>query len=70
MCIRDRVWTLAAWCETRADFRSFRLDRIERLELAQEASGRFTQERGKTLADYLRAAAPPDAIGRLQEAGV
>ena len=65
-----KVWTLAAWCETRADFRSFRLDRIERLELAQEASGRFTQERGKTLADYLRAAAPPDAIGRLQEAGV
>ena len=23
-----RVWTLAAWCEARADFRAFRLDRV------------------------------------------
>lgn len=65
-----KVWTLAAWCETRADFRSFRLDRIERLHLLQEAGDHFAQERGKTLADYLRAAAPPDALARLQEAGV
>lgn len=26
-----RVWTLAAWCETRGDFRSFRVDRISGL---------------------------------------
>jgi predicted DNA-binding transcriptional regulator YafY len=26
------VWTLAAWCELRADYRSFRLDRFHRLE--------------------------------------
>ncbi|NGQ92588.1 YafY family transcriptional regulator [Rhodobacter sp. HX-7-19] len=26
-----RVWTLAAWCETRGDFRSFRVDRIASL---------------------------------------
>ncbi len=25
------VWTLAAWCELRADYRSFRLDRFESL---------------------------------------
>jgi predicted DNA-binding transcriptional regulator YafY len=24
-----RVWTLAAWCEVREDFRSFRVDRID-----------------------------------------
>jgi predicted DNA-binding transcriptional regulator YafY len=29
-----RVWTLAAWCELRTDFRSFRLDRIEESTLA------------------------------------
>ncbi len=27
-----RAWTLAAWCELRADFRVFRLDRIARFE--------------------------------------
>jgi predicted DNA-binding transcriptional regulator YafY len=26
-----RVWTLAAWCEVREDFRSFRVDRIDSL---------------------------------------
>jgi predicted DNA-binding transcriptional regulator YafY len=26
-----RVWTLAAWCEVRGDFRSFRVDRIDTL---------------------------------------
>jgi predicted DNA-binding transcriptional regulator YafY len=45
------VWTLAAWCETREDFRSFRVDRIERLEPLDE---RFRDEAGKTLADLLR----------------
>jgi predicted DNA-binding transcriptional regulator YafY len=64
-----RVWTLAAWCETRQAFRSFRLDRMERLELLQSAAGRFTDEPGKSLADYLRNAAPPEAIARLQDGG-
>lgn len=45
------VWTLAAWCETREDFRSFRVDRIEQLESLDE---RFRDEAGKTLADLLR----------------
>jgi predicted DNA-binding transcriptional regulator YafY len=45
------VWTLAAWCETREDFRSFRVDRIERLEPLDD---RFRDEAGKTLADLLR----------------
>lgn len=46
------VWTLAAWCELRQDFRSFRIDRIEQLDVLDE---RFRDEAGKTLADLLRA---------------
>ena len=44
-----RVWTLAAWCEARSDFRSFRLDRILMLTETHEA---FPQTPGTTLADY------------------
>ncbi len=46
-----KVWTLAAWCETRRDFRSFRIDRIEELKLTDQ---QFRDEVGKTLADLLR----------------
>jgi predicted DNA-binding transcriptional regulator YafY len=59
------VWTLAAWCEERADFRSFRLDRIEQLQLLDGAAGVFRDEAGKTLADYLRLAAPANMQERL-----
>ena len=45
------VWTLAAWCETREGFRSFRVDRITALEVLPE---RFRDEPGKTVADLLR----------------
>ncbi|MFS9599292.1 helix-turn-helix transcriptional regulator, partial [Klebsiella variicola] len=45
------VWTLAAWCELREDFRSFRVDRIETLELLE---AKFRDEPGKTLADMNR----------------
>jgi len=45
-----RVWTLAAWCETRSDFRSFRLDRIEQLTLT---AATFPTEAGRELADYM-----------------
>jgi predicted DNA-binding transcriptional regulator YafY len=53
-----KVWTLAAWCETRGDFRSFRLDRIVQIQGLAERAGAFRDEAGKTLADYLRACAP------------
>lgn len=46
-----KVWTLAAWCERRQDFRSFRVDRIEALKALDL---RFADEPGKTLADLLR----------------
>ena len=45
------TWTLAAWCELRGDFRSFRVDRIEKLDVQGE---RFRDEPGKTLADLFR----------------
>ena len=45
------VWTLAAWCEARGGFRSFRVDRITALEVLE---ARFRDEPGKTLADLFR----------------
>lgn len=45
------VWLLSAWCETRNDFRNFRLDRMSRLKVSEE---RFTNEAGKRLIDYKR----------------
>ena len=43
------VWSMAGWCELRTDFRSFRLDRIDRLETLPE---RFQDEAGRTIDDY------------------
>lgn len=54
-----KVWTLAAWCESRNAFRAFRLDRIVGVSLDESADGLFRDEPGKTLADYLRAVVPP-----------
>lgn len=46
-----KVWTLAAWCELRSDFRNFRADRIT--EIA-ECGDTFRDEPGRTLRDFLR----------------
>ncbi|MBK7874532.1 MAG: WYL domain-containing protein [Planctomycetes bacterium] len=45
-----KVWTLAAWCETRRDFRTFRVDRMREARATDE---RFPSEPGRTLEDYL-----------------
>lgn len=45
------VWLLAAWCESRQDFRSFRLDRMAELTVLDE---RFRAEPGKTAFDFLK----------------
>lgn len=45
------VWLLAAWCELREDFRTFRLDRISGFTLQE---GPFRNEPGKTLHDFLK----------------
>jgi predicted DNA-binding transcriptional regulator YafY len=42
---------MAAWCELRSDFRTFRLDRIEDFLISQE---QFRPETGKTLHDFLK----------------
>jgi predicted DNA-binding transcriptional regulator YafY len=46
-----KVWTLAAWCELRDDFRAFRIDRIASVV---HAGRTFRPERGKLLADFYR----------------
>jgi predicted DNA-binding transcriptional regulator YafY len=45
------VWTLAAWCNVREDFRNFRLDRVEACVRTGDS---FADEPGKTLGDFLR----------------
>ena len=48
--IWDHVWTLTAWCETRDDFRTFRVDRIDNLLRTGE---RFPSEPDKSYDTYL-----------------
>jgi len=55
-----KVWTLAAWCEARNGFRSFRLDRMTSIHLVEGEAGQFKDEQGKRLSDYLRSVAPPN----------
>lgn len=45
------VWLLAAWCELREDFRTFRLDRMQDFVVTDD---RFSLERGRTLHDFLK----------------
>ncbi len=45
------VWMLSAYCELRAEFRNFRLDRMKHVTLTDE---NFVDEPGKTLDDFLR----------------
>ena len=65
------TWSLNAWCELRTDFRSFRLDRVETLEVLSE---RFIDEPGRTLEDFFRRmdaehAEPGSASGPPRRAG-
>jgi predicted DNA-binding transcriptional regulator YafY len=45
------VWTLAAWCELRKDFRTFRIDRMQDVQVLRRE---FVQKKGQRLEDYLR----------------
>jgi predicted DNA-binding transcriptional regulator YafY len=45
------AWTATTWCELRGDFRTFRLDRIEKARVLDE---HFKPEKGRTLADFLK----------------
>lgn len=55
------VWTLAAWCELRQDFRVFRLDRMRDLEVLDA----FPHEPGRTLQDFLALMDPDRLAGAL-----
>jgi predicted DNA-binding transcriptional regulator YafY len=44
-----RSWTLTAWCELRADFRTFRIDRIRAAEVLAR---KFEEEPGRSLEDF------------------
>ncbi len=46
------VWTLVAWCEERTDFRVFRVDRMDPIEVLEES---FLERREQTLAAFLAA---------------
>mgnify|MGYP000279711273 CR=1 FL=1 len=48
-----QVWTLAAWCELRDDFRTFRIDRAEWVTATEDV---FPDLPGRTLQDYLERA--------------
>jgi predicted DNA-binding transcriptional regulator YafY len=45
-----KAWTLASWCETRADYRSFRPDRMTQVEMLE---GRFDETEGPSLEGFL-----------------
>ena len=45
-----RVWTLSSWCEFRAGFRGFRVDRMQDVAVLPS---QFDDDVGKTLSDYL-----------------
>jgi predicted DNA-binding transcriptional regulator YafY len=44
------TWSLAAWCESRSDFRNFRLDRIRGLDVLAE---RFDETPGRSFEDFV-----------------
>lgn len=48
-------WLLVGWCELRADFRTFRLDRVGAATVTGEI---FEEEPGRRLGDYLHQRAP------------
>ncbi len=43
------VWLVSGWCEMRNDFRNFRLDRIQDIQITTQT---FRDEKGKRLYDY------------------
>lgn len=45
------VWTMAAWCEMREGFRTFRIDRMDAVEVQERE---FVPKRGQRLEDYLK----------------
>ena len=53
------AWTLAAWCELRAGFRSFRVDALRDPQMLDAA---VPAHAGRSLRDYLDTVPPGDAV--------
>ncbi|MFN3987702.1 MAG: helix-turn-helix transcriptional regulator [Rhodocyclaceae bacterium] len=51
LTVFDRVWLLTGWCEQRGDFRNFRIERIQALEVTART---FEPEFGRRFEDYLK----------------
>jgi predicted DNA-binding transcriptional regulator YafY len=56
------VWTLAAWCELRKDFRTFRIDRMQDVRVLGRE---FVQKKGQRLEDYLRQVSKENPVEEL-----
>ena len=56
------VWTLAAWCELRKDFRTFRIDRMQDVRVLHRE---FVQKKGQRLEDYLQHVTKQRPVGAL-----
>ena len=54
-------WTLAAWCELRDDYRTFRVDRVQELDVLDE---RFEETEEISLATLLSRFAVDSSSGR------
>ena len=54
------IWLAISWCELRDDFRNFRIDRIEGMQVLKT---KFKDEAGKTLADYFHKENPHNDEG-------
>jgi predicted DNA-binding transcriptional regulator YafY len=52
------VWTIGAWCRSRADFRNFRVDRMQTFEHTGEC---FVESKAQGLTAYLRRLGAPEA---------
>lgn len=50
-----KLWTLVAWCELRDDYRHFRIDRIEKLNILDQE---FETSEDKCLEHYIKQHAP------------
>lgn len=50
-----KVWTLVAWCKLREDFRQFRVDRIQSVNVTKHV---FESEDGQTLRDFIARYSP------------
>ncbi|MEN8184857.1 MAG: YafY family protein [Myxococcota bacterium] len=59
-------WTLAAWCELRADYRSFRPDRMEDVKLLDAA---FDESDGVGLAEFVARMDAEDRAAREERGG-